>query len=220
MADIGHTRYWRMDRHANYGDLNEVARHQINTGLIASHWDDLLRVAASLKQGTVPAPEIMRVLGKNGSLSGLGKAVAELGRIAKTLYLLNYVQDEDYRRKIQRQLNRGEARWVLARLIFHGRKGELRQRYRENMEDQLGVLGLVVNAVAVWNTRYISASLDWIREIGEDVKDDDMVRLSPMRHGHINVLGRYHFEMADDIAAGAMRPLRDPDAINEADWTF
>ena len=68
--------------------------NQINTGLIASHWDDLLRIAASLKQGTVPAPEIMRVLGKNGSLSGLGKAVAELGRIAKTLYLLNYVQDE------------------------------------------------------------------------------------------------------------------------------
>lgn len=220
IADIGHTRYWRMDRHAHYGDLNEVARNQINTGLIASHLDDLLRVAASLKQGTVPAPEIMRVLGKNGSLSGLGKAVAELGRISKTLYLLNYVQDEDYRRKIQRQLNRGEARWVLARLIFHGRKGELRQRYRENMEEQLGALGLVVNAVAVWNTRYISASLDWIREIGEDVKQDDVARISPMRHGHINVLGRYHFEMADDIAAGAMRPLRDPDAINDADWTF
>lgn len=58
------------------------------------------------------------------------------------------------------------------------------------MEDQLGVLGLVVNTVAVWNNRYMSASLDWIREIGEDVKEEDVkedvvVRISPMRHGHI-----------------------------------
>lgn len=220
IADLGQTRYWRMDRQAHYGDLNEVARHQINTGLIAAHWDDLLRVAASLKQGTVPAPDIMRVLGKNGSLSGLGKAVAELGRIAKTLFLLNYVQDESYRRKIQRQLNRGEARWSLARIMFHGQRGELRQRFREGMEDQLGALGIVINAVTLWNTRYLSASLDWIRELGLDVLPEDVARLSPIRHAHISMLGRYHFEVADDIAAGAMRPLRDPDALQANDWVF
>lgn len=219
LADIGHTRYWRIDRQADYGDLNPVARHQINTGLIAAHWDDLLRVAGSLKQGTVPAPEIMRVLGKNGSLSGLGRAVAEFGRIAKTLYLLAYVRDESYRRRIQTQLNRGEGIWTLARTIFHGKKGELRQRYREGMEDQLGALGLVVNAVVLWNTRYVGATLDWLQALGENAHPDDVARLSPLKYGHINMLGRYHFEMAEDIAAGAMRPLRDPDAL-EADWMF
>lgn len=219
LADIGETRYWRLNRQADYGDLNEVARSHINTGLIAAHWDDLLRVAGSLKQGTVPAPDIMRVLGKGGSLSGLGKAVAELGRIAKTLYLLNYVQSEPYRRRIQTQLNRGEAVWTLARKIFHGEKGELRQRYREGMEDQLGTLGLVVNAVTFWNTRYLTAALGWLEAIGEDVYPQDVARLSPLKYAHINMLGRYHFEMADDIAAGALRPLRDPDAI-QSEWLF
>ena len=91
----------------------------------------------------------MRVLARDGSLSGLGKAIAEVGRATKTLYLLAYLDDESYRRRIHTQLNRGESRGRLARTIAHGRKGEIRQKYREGMEDQLGALGLVANAVTL-----------------------------------------------------------------------
>ena len=104
-------------------------------------------------------------------------------------------------------------------MVFHGKKGELRQRYREGMEDQLGALGLVVNVIILWNTRYTGATLDWLRELGEETATVDVARLSPLKHGHINVLGRYHFEVAEDVAAGALRPLRDPDAIS-IDWAF
>lgn len=61
--------------------------------------------------------------------------MVELGRVEKTLYLLAYVQDEAYRRHILVQLTRDEGRHALARAIFHGRKGEIHQRYREGMED-------------------------------------------------------------------------------------
>ena len=95
----------------------------------------------------------MRTLQRAGSLLGLGRAVAEFGRVEKILYLLAYGQDEAYRRRILVQLNRDEGRHALARAVFHGKKGELCQRYREGMEDQLGALGLVVNALVLWNTR-------------------------------------------------------------------
>lgn len=95
--------------------------------------------------------------------------MAELGRIEKTLYLLNYVHDEAYRGRILRQLNRGEQRHGVARVVFHGHKGELRQRYREGMEDQLGALGLVVNAIVLWNTRYLEVALAEVRHIGQPV---------------------------------------------------
>src|SRR5258707_7332150 len=49
IADIGGARYWRMDPSADYGCLNGIARHRINTKLIAEHWDDLL-----LRWGLVP----------------------------------------------------------------------------------------------------------------------------------------------------------------------
>jgi TnpA family transposase len=61
--------------------------------------------------------------------------------------MLAYVDDERYRRRILTQLNRGESRHSVARAVFHGQRGERRQRYREGQEDQLGALGLVVNAM-------------------------------------------------------------------------
>ena len=64
------------------------------------------------------------------------------------------------------QLNRGENRHRLARVIFHGKRGELRQRYRDGQEDQLGSLGLVVNVVVLWNTIYMDAALNQLREEG------------------------------------------------------
>lgn len=64
--------------------------------------------------------------------------------------MLNFLDDEYYRRRIQTQLNRGEGRHGVARHVFHGQRGELRQRYRQGQEDQLGVLGLVVNMIVLW----------------------------------------------------------------------
>jgi TnpA family transposase len=126
--------------------LNDAAIGTIKTVLIAEHWEDILRVVGSLKLGAVKAPDILWALTREASLSGLGKAIAEVGRAAKTSYLLAYLDDEAYRRRIHTQLNRGESRGRLARAVAHGGKGEIRQKYREGMEDQLGALGLVVNA--------------------------------------------------------------------------
>ena len=84
---------------------------------------------------------------------------AEFGHIEKTLYTLNYIDDENRRRTTLLQLNHDEGRHGLARDVFHGKRGELRQRYREGQEDQLGVLGLVVNIIVPWNTIYIDAVL-------------------------------------------------------------
>lgn len=63
--------------------------------------------------------------------------------------------------------------------------------FREGQEDQLAALGLVVNAVALWNTRYLSTAIDQLRVQGVPVKDEDVARLSPLGQAHINFLGRY-----------------------------
>jgi len=85
-------------------------------------------------------------------LATLGRAIAEIGRAPKTMHLLNYCNDPEYRRRILGQLNRGESRHDLARQICHGRDAELRQPYRQGEEEQLGALGLVVNAIVLYNT--------------------------------------------------------------------
>jgi TnpA family transposase len=199
-----------MDPLADYGALNGLARSRITTRLIADNWEDLLRVAGSLATGAVRASDLLRVLQGGGRPTTLGRAIAEYGRIAKTLHLLAFVDaDESYRRQVGAQLSLQESRHRLARKVFHGQRGELRQRYREGQEDQLGALGLVLNAIVLWNTRYLDAAVGRLRQAGEPVDDADLTRLSPLGDAHINLLGRYHFPSS--LPAGGLRPLRDPD---------
>jgi TnpA family transposase len=87
LADLSDQRFWRMDPLADYGALNGLARSRINTRLIVDNWEDLLRVAGSLATGAVRASDILRVLQGGGRPTTLGRAIAEYGRIAKTLHL-------------------------------------------------------------------------------------------------------------------------------------
>lgn len=209
LAGLEDLRYWRLDEDADYGPLNGLARNRIKTDLIAEHWDDILRVAGSLVTRTVKASDILKVLQADGKPRGLGKAIGELGKVPKSVHLSSYLNDEAYRRSIGGQLNLHEERHSLARALFYGKKGEVRKHYREGQEDQLGALGLVVNAICLWNTRYMNLALDSLRAEGFEVAEDDAERLSPLRHEHINLLGRYHFTLAEGVRQGEMRPLRD-----------
>lgn len=210
IADIGGARFWRIDSKANYGVLDDFAAHKLNMKIIIEHWDDFLRLAGSLKLGIVQAGGLTRTLQTNDRPTKLARALQEFGRLIKTLYMLRFIDDENYRRRILVQLNRGEGRHQLARVIFHGRRGELRQRYREGQEDQLGALGLVVNLVVLWNTIYMDAALNQLRAEGFDVRPEDVTRLSPLGPKHINMLGRYAFTLPEMVARGELRPLRDP----------
>ncbi len=141
----------------------------------------------------------------------LARALEELGRLVKTLHLPRFIDDEAYRRRrILVQLNRGEGGHQLARIVFHGKRGELRQRYREGQEDHLGALGLVVNVIVLWNTIYMDAALNRLPAEGYDVREEDVARLSPLGFDHINMLGRYAFTLPNTVARGELRPLRDP----------
>lgn len=112
IADIGGSRFWRFDPKADYGPLNRLAAHKVNKELIAQHWDDLdlLRLAGSLKLGLVQVVGLMRTLQTKDHPTKLARALEELGRVIKTLYMLAYIDDEAYRRRILNQLNRGEGR--------------------------------------------------------------------------------------------------------------
>lgn len=218
LADAGEARFWRIDTKADYGPLNGISRNRIKTELIRDNWDEMLRVAGSLKLGTATASEFVRTLQSGSRTSTIAAALAEVGRIAKSLSLLSYVDDAAHRRKILVQLNRHEKRHELARKIFHGQRGEVRKHYREGQEDQLGALGLVVNAVCLFNSLYLDESVRSLRAAGEEVADEDLARVSPLIREHVRVLGRYHFTLDESVSGGGMRPLRDPAGFDEYEF--
>ncbi|WP_192580527.1 Tn3 family transposase [Micromonospora sp. ALFpr18c] len=218
IADVGGTGFWRTDvpgqPAGDYGPLSAIARSKVNLDRIVTHWPDMLRVAGSLITNQVRAYDLLRMLARDGHPTPLGQALAEYGRIPKTLHLLAMVDpvDETYRRTVTRQLNIGESRHALARKILHGHRGDIMQPYRAGQEDQLGALGLVLNAVVLWNSRYIDLAVinNVLRGQGYPVRDEDAARLSPLGYAYINMLGRYNFPAPS--AEQRIRPLRDPDA--------
>lgn len=103
---------------------------------------------------------------------------------------------------------------ILGSLCGDGRVG---RRDRRTEEDQLGALGLVLNAAVLWSTRYLEAAVAHLRalppqEREHDVLDEDVAHVSPLKHANLNCLGRYSF------AAGppreGLRPLRDPATVH------
>ncbi len=116
---------------------------------------------------------------------------------------------------MNRQLTVQESRHRLARAICHGGRGQIRQAYREGQEDQLAALGLVLNAVVLWNTRYLDAAVAQLRAEGHDIEDEDVARLSPLKDRHIKLLGRYLFDITASGPGQGLRPLRDPDAVED-----
>jgi TnpA family transposase len=99
---------------------------RIDTKLIFRHWEDLLRLATSIKQGTVTASTILRKLAAYPRQNRLATALRELGRFERTIFTLDFLRDIELRRRIQPGLNKGEARNALARAVFFNRLGELR----------------------------------------------------------------------------------------------
>jgi len=83
-------------------------------------------------------------------------ALRELGRVERTLFTLDWMQNVELRRRVQIGLNKGEAKNALTRAVFLNRLGEMRDRSFENQRYRASGLNLVVSAIVLWNTVYLT----------------------------------------------------------------
>jgi TnpA family transposase len=190
-----------------YTTLTEMIGGNINVKHIRSHWDEILRLAASIKQGTVTASLMLRKLGSYPRQNGLAVALRELGRIERTLFTLDWMQNVDLRRRVQVGLNKGEAKNALARAVFLNRLGEVRDRSFENQRYRASGLNLVVAAIVLWNTVYLERAVEALKESGQQIDDSLLINLSPLSWEHINLIGDYIWHQNKYVEQGKFRPL-------------
>jgi TnpA family transposase len=215
LRDLGDTRIYRATGgltgdFERYPTLDGVLRGRVDLDRIAAGWDDLLLVAWSLKSGHVTASLLVSKLQARPRQNRLTRLLQEYGRLAKTLHVLRCLESEAYRRRIGAQLNKGEALHALRSWLVFGGDGKLRRKQEEAQTEQAGCLNLMANAVVAWNTLYMQAASDALRESGHDIRDEDLAHLSPARHEHVNRYGRYHFDVEGAPDARVLRPLRAP----------
>lgn len=210
IRDLADKKLYLPDKGYEYPALESMTGGAIQKVQILNHWEDVLRLAASISQGTATASLLLRKLGSYPRQNGLAVALREIGRIERTLFLLQWLKDSDLRRRVQVGLNKGEARNALARAVFFNRLGEMRDRGFENQNHRASGLNLVVAAIILWNTVYIERALIALRDKGEPIREDLVRHLSPLGWEHINLTGDYVWNLNRNVTQGKFRPLRIP----------
>ena len=122
----------------------------VNLKAISDHWQDILRFATSIRTGVATASVVLRKLAAYPRQNGLSHALRELGKLERTLFTLDWMQDPDLRRRSHVGLNKGEQQNALRRAVFFNRLGEIRDRSYENQRYRASGLNLVVAAIILW----------------------------------------------------------------------
>lgn len=209
IRDLGDTKLFIPKGDVVYDALKPmVSSDRLNIRQIRTHWDEILRLATSIKQGTVTASLMLRKLGSYPRQNGLAVALRELGRIERTLFILDWLQSVELRRRVQAGLNKGEARNALARAVFFNRLGEIRDRSFEQQRYRASGLNLVTAAIVLWNTVYLERVTNILREHEKPIDSTLLQFLSPLGWEHINLTGDYLWRNSTKIGSGKFRPLR------------
>ncbi len=164
----------------------------IKIDLLRSQWDALVRVAASLRHRTAPAHVVLQRMMTNTS-SKLSLALAELGKLVRTIFVLRYLNSPQMRTAVRRQLNRTEGRHNLAKYLFRGEQGTFTTADTEQLTNKATALSVLSNAIVCWNTIQFQRILAEERA-GQAIDFESLGHVSPMIFGHVNAQGMYRFE--------------------------
>lgn len=209
IRDLADTKIYILDSNNDYDGLKPMIGGTIGIKTIKTHWNEILRLSASIKQGTVTASLMLRKLASYPRQNGLALALRELGRIERSLFILDWLQNVELRRRVNAGLNKGEARNALARAVFFNRLGEIRDRNYEQQRFRASGLTLVTAAIVLWNTVYLERAIVSLRTRDNAVVDDELLKhLSPLGWEHINLTGDYVWKKSSKLKEGKFRPLR------------
>jgi TnpA family transposase len=99
IRDLNETRLFVLNSEADFSSLKPLIGGKINLSHIRANWDELLRLASSIRQGTVTASLILRKLAAYPRQNGLAVALREVGRIERNLFILTWLQSTELRRR-------------------------------------------------------------------------------------------------------------------------
>jgi TnpA family transposase len=194
IRDLKDQQLYRVDRFVDYGVFTPLLTKTADLNIVEEQWEEMIRVARSLKQRTAPAHVVVQRLTNSFPSDRLSKAFTNLGRIIKTQYILRYLTDLELRQTVQLQLNKGEYRHKLPRRIFFADQGEFTTGDYEEIMNKASCLSLVSNAILYWNTIKINDIVENLRAQGEDIDKDTLSHISLLPFKHVVPNGTYFIE--------------------------
>src|SRR3546814_2383464 len=132
-------------------ELRGLVGGKIREETVVQNWPDILRSAATMVAGIMPPSQLLRKFASYPRQHDLAVALREVGRIERTLFLIDWVLDVDMQRRARIGLNKGEAHHALKNALRIGRQGEIRDRTTEGQHYRMAGLNLLSAIVIYWN---------------------------------------------------------------------
>lgn len=185
-----------------YPSLKPFLGGRVKANVIREHWDEIVRLVASLKAGTVLPSAMLRKLAAYERQNQLDLALREIGRVERTLFMLDWLESAALRRRCQAGLNKSEQRHFLTQAICTFKQGRIADRTHEAQQFRASGLNLVIAAIVYWNSTYIADAVAHLRSTGEDVTDEMLAHTSPVGWSHIAFSGDFLWDRAAAMPEG------------------
>ncbi|MCE1227147.1 MAG: Tn3 family transposase [Geobacteraceae bacterium] len=195
LKGINRQKLYKAETGQDFPNINPVmAAKAINWELIEEQLDTMVKHAAALKLGMADAESLLRRFSRSNIQHPAYKALAELGKAIKTIFLCRYLNSEELRREIHVGLNVVESWNSTNGFIYYGKRGEISTNRKDNQEMGLLCLHLLQASMVYINTLMIQQVLEepgW----SERMTPRDLAALSPLITQHINPYGRFELDM-------------------------
>jgi TnpA family transposase len=175
-------------------NLAGVLTRPIRWDLIAQQYDAMVKHAVALKMGTATPEAILKRFNSYNVTHPTYKALAELGKVEKTIYLCEYLSSLDLRYEVHEGLNVVE-RWNATNdFLCYGRQGILATNSREQQEISTLCLQLLQNCLMLMNTLLVEQTIAQ-HQLLEQFSEDDRRALTPLFYEHVNPYGLFELDL-------------------------
>lgn len=205
-----HLNYYKASANDHYDNINDLFTEKpIDWELIETHYHDMLRVAISIQKGKIKSSTVLRKLCSKSRKNKLYFAFRELGRVERTIFLLNYIDDPEVRQMIQAATCKSEEFNQFIGWISFGGGGVISDNMRANQKKIIRFNHLLANMLIFHTVVYQTKGINKLRAAGVEIPDEVLPGFSPYWTEHLNRFGLFDLDMRK-IAAEIEYDLAEP----------
>jgi TnpA family transposase len=177
--------------------LVAITDRDVRLDLIADVWDEFVRIAASIRSGKCTAVDALTRFGSAARGQAVYEGGVHIGRLFRSIFLIDYFTNTAFRTELQHVLNRGEAVHNVQRAIHIGKIPVELARRQESLSAVSSALTLLSNILMAWNTTHMQRVVDEIQvAAGKPLDSEQLRRIAPTHLEGINLRGTFNFPVA------------------------